>query len=136
MRESFPRPTDSSQYSQGGWSDITPEPEAKDAILRLIQQLAYTGTSTLGILKHGRIGGALLYGSPGTGETLLTCVFAREAKAVTINVSVANIRSSYVGKAKKAVKGLFNLEKMLSPCTVFLDEADSLFRHRTSKDET
>jgi SpoVK/Ycf46/Vps4 family AAA+-type ATPase len=80
------------------------------------------------------MGGALLYGPPGTGKTHLARVLARESKSVMICVSAADIENKYVGETEKAIKGLFNLGRMLSPCTIFLDEADSIFRHRTFED--
>ena len=119
-----------------GWSEIALDPEVKDAIVRLIQQPSNTGSTASGILKQGRISGALLYGPPGTGKTHLARVLARESKAVMICVSVADIENKYVGQTEKAIKGLFSLGRMLSPCTIFLDEADSLFRHRGSDDRS
>ncbi|KAI4286426.1 MAG: hypothetical protein L6R35_004323 [Caloplaca aegaea] len=88
-----------------------------------------------GILKRGRIGGALLYGPPGTGKTHLARVLARESKTITICASAADIEGAYVGETEKAIQGLFNLGRMLSPCIIFLDEADSLFGSRKSGDK-
>ena len=51
-----------------------------------------------------------------------------------ICVLVADIEHSWVGDTEKAIKGLFNLVNMLSPCMLFFDEADSLFRRRTPED--
>ena len=41
-----------------------------------------------------------------------------------------------MGETKKTIQGLFNLKRMLSPCTIFLNEADSLFRQRTFGDKS
>lgn len=119
-----------------GWSEIALEPDIKEAIQRLVSQPANTGVYSYGILKRGRIGGALLYGPPGTGKTYLARVLARESKAITICASAANILMKYVGEAEKAIQALFSLGRMLSPCTIFFDEADALIRARQSDDKS
>ncbi|KAL8715309.1 MAG: hypothetical protein Q9225_006425 [Loekoesia sp. 1 TL-2023] len=117
-----------------GWSEIALDSDIKEAIQQLIHQPSNTGVHSYGILKRGRIGGALLYGPPGTGKTHLARVLAHESKAITICASAADIENEYVGETEKAIRGLFNLGRMLSPCTIFLDEADALFRSRKSND--
>lgn len=119
-----------------GWSEIALEPDIKEAIQQLIQQPTNTVMHSYGILKRGRIGGALLYGPPGTGKTHLARVLARESKAITICASAADLVGIYTGETEKAIQGLFNLGRMLSPCTIFLDEADALFRSRKSDDKS
>ena len=90
--------------------------------------------SAYGILKKGRINGALLYGPPGTGKTHLARVLARESKAVMIHASVAELESKWVGETEKLIKGVFNLGRMVSPSIIFIDEADALFRARGCND--
>lgn len=119
-----------------GWSDIALDPDVKQAIVQLVHQPSNMGTPTYGILKRGRVGGALLYGPPGTGKTHLARVLARESKAITICVSAADIRNKYVGETEKAIQGLFNLGQMLCPCVIFIDEADDLFRPRRPDDHS
>ena len=119
-----------------GWSKIALEPEVKEAIVQLIQQPALTGLREYGILERGRIRGALLYGPPGTGKTHLARVLARESKAIMICVSAADLTIKWVGDTEKAIRGLFNLARMLSPCTIFIDEADALFRLRKDSDHS
>ncbi|KAL8893495.1 MAG: hypothetical protein Q9192_005206 [Flavoplaca navasiana] len=119
-----------------GWSQIALEPDIKEAIQQLIHQPTDSSKHSYGILKRGRIGGALLYGPPGTGKTHLARVLARESKSITISASAADLESKYVGETEKAIQGLFNLGRMLSPCIIFLDEADALFRSRKSDDRS
>ena len=47
-----------------------------------------------------------------------------------LEVSASEINDMYVGEGEKNVKALFSLAKKLSPCVVFIDEADSLFGSR------
>ena len=119
-----------------GWSEIALEPDIKEAIQQLIHQPTNTWKYSYGILKRARIGGALLYGPPGTGKTHLARVLARESKAITICASAAALINTYVGETEKAIQALFNLGRMLSPCTIFLDEADALFRSRKPNDKS
>jgi SpoVK/Ycf46/Vps4 family AAA+-type ATPase len=84
-----------------------------------------------GVLATDKIPGLLLYGPPGTGKTLLAKAVAKESGAAMLEVSAAEINDMYVGEGEKNVKALFSLAKKLSPCVVFIDEADALFSSRT-----
>ena len=78
----------------------------------------------------------MLYGPPGTGKTHLARVAAYEFSSVLISVSSADITDMYVGQTEKAIKGLFSLARKLSPCIIFIDEAESLFRQRQPGDRS
>ena len=119
-----------------GWSQIALEPDVKEAIVQLVHQPSHTDTQDYGILKRSRVGGALLYGPPGSGKTHLARVLARESKAIMICASPADIENKYVGETEKAIQGLFNLGRMLFPCIIFIDEADALFQSRKSDDRS
>ncbi|KAL8920050.1 MAG: hypothetical protein Q9172_004680 [Xanthocarpia lactea] len=97
-----------------GWSEIALEPDIKEAIQQFINQPTDTSRHSYGILKRGRLGGALLYGPPGTGKTRLARVLARESKSITICASAADLENKYVGETEKAIRGLYNLGRMLS----------------------
>ncbi|KAJ8130980.1 hypothetical protein O1611_g2647 [Lasiodiplodia mahajangana] len=118
------------------WDDIEIDSDTKSNIIQLIDQLSIPGHEQRGILKKSRIKGALLYGPPGTGKTLLARVLAKECEAVMISVTSADISDKYVGETQKTIKSLFNLGRLLFPSVLFFDEADSLFRGRTSGDHT
>ena len=117
-----------------GWSDIALDPETKENIEQLIQQPLSSSITAYGILNRAQLKGALFYGPPGTGKTQLARVLARELKVTTICASAADLENMYVGESEKAIKGLFNLGRMLSPSIIFIDEADALFRVRNSGD--
>ncbi|WPH04085.1 AAA-domain-containing protein, protein [Acrodontium crateriforme] len=85
-----------------------------------------------GVLANDRLTGLLLYGPPGTGKTLLAKAVAKESAATVLEVSGAQIYEKYVGEGEKMVRAVFSLAKKLSPCIVFIDEADALFTARTS----
>ncbi|KAK8198585.1 hypothetical protein M8818_006452 [Zalaria obscura] len=83
-----------------------------------------------GVLANDRLPGLLLYGPPGTGKTLLAKAVAKESQATVLEVSGAQVYEKYVGEGEKMVKAVFSLARKLSPCVVFIDEADALFGSR------
>ena len=74
--------------------------------------------------------GALLYGPPGCGKTMLAIALARESKANTIVVKGPEVLSKWVGESEKAIRDIFRKAKNSSPCIVIFDELDSLARAR------
>jgi SpoVK/Ycf46/Vps4 family AAA+-type ATPase len=83
-----------------------------------------------GVLATEKISGALLYGPPGTGKTLLAKAVAKESGCAVLEVSGSQINDKYVGEGEKNVTAIFSLARKLSPCIVFLDEADAVLSSR------
>lgn len=83
-----------------------------------------------GVLATDKIPGLLLYGPPGTGKTLLAKAVAKESGATVLEISGASVNDMFVGEGEKNVKAIFSLAKKLSPCVVFIDEADGIFSAR------
>lgn len=88
-----------------------------------------------GILATEKISGALLYGPPGTGKTLLAKAVAKESGSTVLEVSGSQIMDKYVGEGEKNVAAIFSLARKMSPCIVFLDEADAVFASRDAMRE-
>lgn len=114
------------------FNDVHVLPETVEALktltsLSLIRPEAFT----YGVLATDKIPGLLLYGPPGTGKTLLAKAVARESGATVLEVSGSEVYDMYVGEGEKNVKAIFTLAKKLSPCVVFIDEADAIFCSRT-----
>ena len=89
--------------------------------------------------KFGKMGikppkGALIYGPPGCGKTLLARALATESGANMILVRGPEILSKWVGESEKAVREIFRKAKASSPCVVIFDELDSLARYKTGED--
>ena len=76
--------------------------------------------------------GALIYGPPGCGKTLLARALATESGANMILVRGPEILSKWVGESEKAVREIFRKAKASSPCVVIFDELDSLARFKSS----
>jgi transitional endoplasmic reticulum ATPase len=79
--------------------------------------------------------GALLYGPPGCGKTLLARALATESGANMILVRGPEILSKWVGESEKAIREIFRKAKTSSPCVVIFDELDSLARFKAGEGE-
>ena len=75
--------------------------------------------------------GALIYGPPGCGKTLLGRALATETGANMILVRGPEILSKWLGESEKAVREIFRKAKASSPCVVIFDELDSLARYKS-----
>ena len=75
--------------------------------------------------------GALIYGPPGCGKTLLARALATESGANMILVRGPELLSKWVGESEKAVREIFRKARASAPCVVIFDEMDSLARRRT-----
>jgi transitional endoplasmic reticulum ATPase len=76
--------------------------------------------------------GVLLYGSPGTGKTLLAKAIATESEANFISIKGPELLIKWVGDSAKGVKKLFRKARQMSPCIVFIDEIDAVAYNRNS----
>ena len=70
--------------------------------------------------------GILLYGSPGTGKTLLAKAVAKESEANFIHVKGPSLLSMWVGKSEEGIRKIFERARQVAPCVIFFDEIDSL----------
>lgn len=113
------------------FSDVHVPSETVEALKTLTSlSLKRPDAFTYGVLASDKIPGMLLYGPPGTGKTLLAKAVARESGATVLEVSGSDIYDMYVGEGEKNVRAIFTLAKKLSPCVVFIDEADAIFGSR------
>ena len=76
--------------------------------------------------------GILLYGSPGTGKTLLAKAVANECGANFISVRGSSLISKYMGESEKKIHEIFKKAKQVSPTILFFDEIDGLIPRRNS----
>jgi proteasome regulatory subunit len=70
--------------------------------------------------------GVLLYGSPGTGKTLLAKAVAHSTNASFIRIIGSELVQKYIGEGARMVRELFELAKEKSPSIIFIDEIDSI----------
>ncbi|PQE05885.1 mitochondrial aaa atpase protein [Rutstroemia sp. NJR-2017a BVV2] len=113
------------------FSDVHVPKETVEALKTLTSlSLLRPEAFTYGVLATDKIPGLLLYGPPGTGKTLLAKAVAKESGATVLEISGAEVNDMYVGEGEKNVRAIFTLAKKLSPCVVFIDEADAIFAAR------
>jgi len=70
--------------------------------------------------------GVLLYGTPGTGKTLLAKAVANESNAHFISISGPEIMSKFYGESEARLREIFKEAREKSPTIVFIDEIDSI----------
>ncbi|RFU80857.1 hypothetical protein TARUN_1333 [Trichoderma arundinaceum] len=114
------------------FADVHAPPETISA-LKLLTSLSLVRPDAFsyGVLAQDKISGCLLYGPPGTGKTMLAKAVAKESGANMLEVSGASINDKWVGESEKLIRAVFTLAKKLTPCVVFIDEADSLLASRS-----
>ena len=77
--------------------------------------------------------GALFYGPPGNGKTLMAKAIAGECNTNFLHVSGANFNEIFVGVGQSRVKKIFATARKNRPCIIFIDEIDSLGRKRGAR---
>lgn len=74
--------------------------------------------------------GILLYGSPGTGKTLLAKAVASSTNSTFIQIVASELVQKFIGEGAKMVKEIFELARSRAPSIVFVDELDALAAKR------
>jgi len=108
-----------------GWNDIGGLEKTKQELKEAVEWPISHAESfkRLGIRAPK---GILLYGSPGTGKTLLAKAVAKESEANFIQVKGPSLLSMWVGKSEEGVRKVFERARQVAPCVVFFDEIDAL----------
>jgi cell division protease FtsH len=111
-----------------GFDDVAGVDEARSELTETIEFLRNPERfSRLG----GRVPrGILLYGPPGTGNTLLARAAAKEAGVAFLSASGSSFQEKFAGLGAARVRHLFAKGRKLSPCIIFIDEIDALGRQR------
>ena len=110
------------------FKDVAGCAEAKEELQEIIEFLKNPS-------KFQKLGGkipkgVLLYGSPGTGKTLLVKAVAGEAGVPFFSSSGSEFVEMFVGVGASRVRDLFDQGRKHAPCLLFVDEIDAVGRHR------
>merc|ERR1719197_158893 len=74
--------------------------------------------------------GALLWGPPGCGKTLLAKAIASECAANFISIKGPELLTMWFGESEANVRDVFDKARNASPCILFFDELDAIARAR------
>ncbi len=112
------------------FTDIAGNDEAKDSVADIIDFMKNP-------TKYERFGakmprGICLYGSPGTGKTLMARAIAGEAGVPFFAVSGSDFVQMYVGVGASRIRELFKKAREAGKAVIFIDEIDALGKKRNS----
>ena len=74
--------------------------------------------------------GVMLYGSPGTGKTLLARAVAHETNASFIRVIGSELVQKFIGEGARLVREIFEFAEEKAPTILFIDELDAIGSRR------
>ena len=112
------------------FSDVAGNDEAKDMVADVVDFIKNPE-------KYEKFGarmprGVILYGSPGTGKTLMARAVAGEAGVPFFAVSGSDFVQMYVGVGASRVRELFKKAKAAGRAVIFIDEIDAVGKSRAS----
>ncbi len=120
------------ERSKVWWHDVGGLEDVKEALVdNLITAMKDPTKFTKMGIKPPK--GALIYGPPGCGKTLIARALATESGANMILVKGPELLSKWVGESEKGIREIFRKAKAASPCVVIFDELDSLARAKSGE---
>lgn len=120
------------QTSKTSWDDIGGLEDVKNELKELIEWPThhYSIIEQYGMAMSS---GALLYGPPGCGKTLLAKAVAHSCKANFVCINGPEVLQKWMGESERTIREIFAAARLSKPCVVFIDELDALApRRRTS----
>ncbi len=129
LREAFLRTPDVT------WEDVGGLEEVKQILKDTIEYPLKYGY----LFEHTKTSpskGILLYGSPGTGKTLVAKAVAKESGVNFISVKGPQLMSMWVGKTEEGIREVFKKARQTTPCIIFFDEIDSIAPRRSGLDSS
>ena len=112
------------------FDDIAGNEEAKRSLKELVNFIKEPNIYTDFGARLPR--GVLLYGSPGTGKTLLAKALAGEADAEFFAVTGSDFVQVYAGLGASRIRKLFKQAKEAGKAVIFIDEIDAIGKKRSS----
>ena len=78
--------------------------------------------------------GILLYGPPGTGKTAILRVCSQLGHLNFICPQISELVCKEIGESERRIREIFQRARRCSPCILFFDEIDSVFKNRNRDD--
>merc|ERR1719184_694566 len=111
------------------WEDIGGLEKTKKDLIEMVQYpIEYPEIYAKFGQKPTR--GALLWGPPGCGKTMLAKAIATECAANFISIKGPELLTMWFGESEANVRGVFDKARSASPCVLFFDELDAIARAR------
>jgi len=111
------------------WEDVGGSANVKDELSEAIEwPLKHADLFDEADVKPPK--GILLYGSPGTGKTLIAKAVATNSEANFISVKGPELISKWVGESEKGVREVFRKARQVAPSVIFFDEIDAIAPRR------
>ena len=119
---------DKTEHTKTTFDDVAGLEGAKTEVMEIVDYLKHPENyENLGARTPK---GVLLVGPPGTGKTLVARAIAGEADAPFFSMSGSDFMEMFVGVGASRVRSLFQDAKKKAPSIIFIDELDSIGRHR------
>jgi hypothetical protein len=112
------------------FDDVILKDETKDKILSAVDSFL---NSIKKEDKNARKG-IILTGPPGTGKTFIVKAIANERDCFFLAPTLADLKGEYIGHTSAKVKRIFKKARANEPTILFIDEADTVFTDRNSKE--
>lgn len=80
--------------------------------------------------------GALMFGAPGTGKTLLARACAAQTSACYLKLAGPSLVQMFIGDGAKLVRDAFALAREKAPAIIFIDELDAIGTKRFDSDKS
>lgn len=110
-------------------SDDLNDFQGASAIRKRAEELLRTSLAAGGALEAigvEPVKGALFWGPPGTGKTMLARILAKNFKSTFFHVKGPEIFASLVGQSEGIIRHLFAEARTRAPSVIFFDEIDSI----------
>jgi len=111
------------------WEDIGGLEKTKKDLIEMVQYpIEYPEIYR----KYGQTPsrGALLWGPPGCGKTLLAKAIATECASNFISIKGPELLTMWFGESEANVRDVFDKARSAAPCVLFFDELDSIAKTR------
>ena len=110
------------------FDDVAGNYEAKESLKELVDFIKNPDKYSAFNVRAPK--GVLLYGSPGTGKTLMAQALAGEAEVDFFAVSGSDFVQVYAGLGASRIRNLFNKAKKAKKSVIFIDEIDAIGKKR------
>lgn len=117
--------------------DVAGQDDAKGEIAELVDQIKNREKYIAINPQFRPARGALLFGPPGTGKTMMARAIAKESGALFFRIDGTDFLKKFVGEGPEIIRELFRTaayesEREQKPAIIFIDEIDAVAKARGS----